>query len=141
MALSAERRIRREKWLYRSYTLALGKKGWKGGLAVYDQSAAKVIPCETGASQTDLFALGVFAETVDAAGGDKAVVIEHFEEVSVIWFANDTNDAVTANDIGKDIYGVDDFTVSNSSASSTRSVVGVARAIDTTLGVAVERKK
>ncbi len=141
MALSAERRVRREKWLYKSYTLASGKKGWKGGLAVLDQSVGKVIPCETGSGQTDLFPLGVFAETVDAAAGDKAVVIEHFEEVSVIWFTNDANDPVLGTDIGKDIYGVDDLSVSISSATSTRSVVGVARAIDTTLGVAVERKK
>lgn len=138
-ALTSERRLRKETWKYRSYTLT-GAKGWKGGVACYDQSVGKVVPAATGAGDADLVPLGFFAETVDATSADAAVVVEHFYEMTVYWFKNDGTNPVTVNDLGKDIYMVDDQTVSISSATSTRSVLGKARAIDTTLGVAVEVK-
>lgn len=140
MALTAERRLRVETWNNKSFKLPTGKTAWKGGLAVYDQSAGKCIPSETGAGQTDLFCLGVFAETVaNSSGADKDVVVQLKREVRVIWFANDGGGTpATANDIGKACYGLDDTTVSMSSATSTRSVVGTVWAVDATLGVAVE---
>lgn len=135
-ALTAERRVRVEAWARKSFTLASGKKAWKGGLAAYDQSVGKVIPVETGAGQTDLFVLGTFCETVDAAGGDKPVVVTLKREVVVRWFANDGTNPVLATDLGKTVYGVDDQTASI--LNTNRSAVGVAWAIDATLGVAVE---
>lgn len=137
-ALTASRAVREETWQYKSFTLASGKKAFTGGIAVYDQSAGACIPAETGASQTDLFGLGLFAEDVDATGGAKAVVVKLKREVVVRWMKNDGTNPVTANDLGKDIYAVDDQTVSISSATSTRSVIGKAWALDSTLGVAVE---
>jgi hypothetical protein len=137
-ALTKARRLRRESWKRKSFTLASGKKAFKGGMAVYDQSVGKCIPAETGASQTDLFLLGLFAEDVDATAADKAVVVELKREINVVWMKNDGTNPVVAADIGKSVYGVDDQTVSNSSATSTRSIVGTAWAIDSTLGVAVE---
>lgn len=134
-ALAKSRPIRREKWNYKSFTLGVGLKAFKGGMAAYDQSLAVCVPVATGA---DLFALGLFEEDVDATSAAAPVVVKLKREVEIVWMNNDGTNPVTVNDIGKSIYGVDDNTVSNSSATSTRSTVGVAWAVDATLGVAVE---
>jgi hypothetical protein len=140
-ALAGERRLRREVWKRRTFKLPTGKTAWKNGIAVYDESAGKAIPAETGAGQTDLFVLGFFNETVaNSSGGDLDVVVELKREVHVVWFANDGTNPVTATDLGKDVYAVDDQTASISNATSTRSVLGTAWALDATLGVAVEMK-
>lgn len=136
-ALGAERRLRVETWARKTFKLPTGKTAYKGGLAVYDQSAGKCIPSETGAGQTDLFCLGTFAETVaNASGADMDVVVSLKREVKVIWFANDGTNPVLATDLGKSVYGVDDQTVSI--LATNRSAVGIAWALDATLGVAVE---
>lgn len=138
-ALTAEKRLRRETWKRRKFSLPTGKTAFKGGIAVYDQSVGKCIPSETGATQTDLFCLGLFAETVaNSSGSDKDVVVELKREIAVVWFANDGTNPVLATDLGKPVFGVDDQTVSISNATNTRSAVGTAWAIDATLGVAVE---
>lgn len=137
-ALAKERALREERWNYKQFTLASGKKAWKGGIAMYDQSAGFVIPAETGAGQSDLFALGTFEETVDATAAAALVNVRLKKEVRLFWFSNDGTNPVTANDIGKQVYAVDDQTVSISSATSTRSVLGRAWAVDSTRGVAVE---
>ena len=138
-ALTAERRLREETWSYQTFKLPTGKTAYRGGIAMYDQSAAKCIPAETGAGQTDLFALGVFYQTVaNSSGADVDVIVRLKREIRVLWFKNDGANPVTANDIGKDVYAVDDQTVSDSNAAGTRSVLGTAWAIDSTLGVAVE---
>lgn len=138
-ALAGERRLREETWAYKAFKLPTAKTAFKGGVAVFDQSVGKCIPSETGAGQTDLFVLGFFNETVvNASGADKDVVVRLKREITVRWMKNDVTNPVLVTDIGKDIYGVDDQTVSISSATSTRSVVGKAWAIDATLGVAVE---
>lgn len=140
-ALTAERRLREETWAYQTFKLPTGKTAFKGGIAMYDQSVAKCIPAETAAGQSDLFALGTFYETVaNTSGADKDVIVRLKREIRVTWFKNDGTDPVTANDIGKDIYAVDDQTVSISDATDTRSVLGTAWAIDATHGVAVEVK-
>lgn len=141
-ALTKGRALNVEVWQYKSFTLASGKKAWRGGLAVYDQSVGKCIPAETGAGQTDLFMLGFFAEDVDASStgtnADTPVVVRLKKEVTVVWLDNDSGTAVTANNIGQNVYALDDHTVSGSSATSTRSVAGIAWALDTVKGVAVE---
>lgn len=136
MALSAERRLRSETWAYKSFLMPTANTAWKGGIAVYDQSAGKVIPA---GAQTDLTPIGTFEETVaNTSGADKAVTVRLFREVRVTWFKNDGTNPVLATDIGKSVYMVDDETVSI--LSTSRSVLGQAWAIDTTLGVAVEVK-
>lgn len=138
-ALSGPRPLRQETWSRRAFKLPTGKTAYKGGIAVYDQSVGKCIPAETGAGQTDLFMLGLFYETVaNASGADLDVVVNLKKEVRVTWMKNDGTNPVLATDLGKDIYAVDDQTVSISSATSTRSVIGKAWALDATLGVAVE---
>jgi len=138
-ALSAPRRVREERWTRRSFKLPTGKTAYRGGIAAYDQSAGKCIPAETGAGQTDLFMLGLFYETVaNASGSDMDVVVQLKREIRVVWFANDGTNPVLATDLGKTVYAVDDQTASISNASSTRSALGTAWALDSVLGVAVE---
>jgi hypothetical protein len=138
-AMAGERRLREETWAYKTFKLPTAKTAFKNGVAVYDQSVAKCIPMETGAGQTDLFVLGFFNETVaNTSGVDKDVTVRLKREITVRWFANDATNPVTVNDIGKQCFGVDDQTASNSSATSTRSTLGVAWAIDAVKGVAVE---
>lgn len=136
-ALAKERMIREELWTYKQFTLKSGKKAFKGGIAVYDESASACIPAE---EQTDLFTLGTFAETVDASGAALPVNVRLKREVRVLWFANDGTNPVLATDVGKDVYVVDDQTVSISSDTSTRSIIGTAWAVDAAKGVAVEVK-
>ncbi len=136
MALSAERRLRSETWAYKKFPLPTATTAYKGGVAVYDQSAGKVIPA---AGQTDLTPIGTFEETIaNTSGADKMIAVRLFREVRVTWFKNDGTNPVLSTDIGKSVYMVDDETVSI--LSTGRSILGQAWAIDTTLGVAVEVK-
>lgn len=135
-ALTSERRIREETWAYKTFKLPTGKTAFKGGIAVLDQSIGKAIPAE---GQTDLFPLGLFAETVvNASGADMDVDVQLFKERRVRWFANDATNPVTATDLGKDVAMVDDQTVSI--LATGRSILGTAWAVDATKGVAVEVK-
>ncbi len=118
---------------YKQYTLATPKVAWKGAIAVIDQSVGKCIPGEV---QADLFMLGTFAEDKSAAAADVLVNVELKREVKGKWFANDGTNPVTATDIGKPVYIVDDQTVSI--LSTGRSIIGLAWAIDTVKGVFVE---
>jgi len=131
--MAKDRPIRTEFWAYKRYTLASGKKAYKGGIAVYDESAAAVIP---GEAQTDLFVLGLFDEQVDATSAAKPVNVQLKKEVRIRWFPNDGTNPVLATDIGKSVYLVNDQDVSI--LSTGRSVIGIAWAIDTVKGVAVE---
>lgn len=131
--LAKSRAIRREKWAYKQFTLAAGAVAFKGGIAVYDQSAAVCIP---GAAGTDLFPLGLFAEDMDATLAAKLVNVQMKREIDVIWFVNDGTNPVLTTDLGKSVYTVDDQTVSI--LSTGRTVLGVAWAVDATRGVAVE---
>lgn len=138
-ALVGDRPLRRETFKRRAFKLPTGNTAYKGGIAMYDQSLGKCVPAGTGAGFADCVTLGIFAEKVaNTSGSDVDVVVELKREIHVVWMKNDGTNPVTANDIGKSIYAVDDQTVSISSATSTRSVVGVAWAVDATLGVAVE---
>lgn len=135
-ALGGKRRSRTETWQYKSYKLPTGKTAYQNALAAYDRSAGKCIPFEI---QADLFVLGFFTETtVNASGADKDVVVRLKREIEIVWLKNDTVAPVTANDIGKAVYGIDDQTVSVDSDTAARSAVGTAWAVDATKGVAVE---
>lgn len=136
-ALTRARKLREETWSRNTYKLPTGKTAFRGGIAVFDQSVGKCIPSETGVGQTDLFCLGVFAETVaNASGGDLDVVVQLKREVRGYWFANDGTNPVLVTDLGKPVFGADDQTVSI--LATNRSAVGTAWAIDATLGVFVE---
>ncbi len=138
-ALTAERRLREEAWSYQTFKLPTGLTAYKGGIAMYDPVQGKCIPAVTGAGQNDLFPLGTFYQTVaNSSGADMDVIVRLKREIRILWFKNDGANPVTVNDLGKDCFAVDDQSVSNSNAGGTRSVLGKAWALDTTLGVAVE---
>lgn len=138
-ALTKPRRLREERWNRQSFNLPTGTTAFENGAAMLKPSTGKVLPAVTGAGQGELVCLGTFAETVaNASGVDQPVVVQLKRELKVVWFANDGTNPVTATDISKTVYLSDDQTVSISSATSTRGVAGIAWAIDSTLGVAVE---
>jgi hypothetical protein len=90
-----------------------------------------------GAAATTLRAAGRALATVDnAAGsaGDKTIDVER----GIFKYANSAStDTITLADYGKACYIVDDQTVAKTDGSTTRSVAGIVRGVDTD-GVWVE---
>lgn len=89
----------------------------QGGLVVMDTGLA--VP---GRAALGLIAVGVAQQTVVNAGADGAKKVP--TERGTFKFANLGADAVTAADIQKDCYIVDDQTVAKTSGSNTRSIAG-----------------
>lgn len=91
---------------------------WQGAIVVAENALA--VPGKTGVG---LVVLGVCTETVKNAGADglKDVPFDR----GVYDFNNSAAaDEITAGDIGKDVYLVDDQTVAKTSGGNTRSVAG-----------------
>lgn len=132
-ALGNERARRPEYWKYKSFTLLSGSVAYKGGRACLN-SSGKVVPAS---SATGLFAIGMFAETVDATDSDLPVTVELDREVKVERFANATDGgAVASTDVGDIAYMLDDQTVTMTATS--RSIAGRVWDVSTTKGVAIE---
>lgn len=89
----------------------------QGGLVVMDAGLA--VP---GRTATGLIAVGIAQQTVVNSGADGAKKVP--VERGTFKFANLGADAVTAADIQKDCYIVDDQTVAKTSGSNTRSIAG-----------------
>lgn len=89
----------------------------QGGLVVMDTGLA--VP---GRTAVGLIAVGVAQQSVVNAGADSAKKVP--TERGTFKFANLGADAVTAADIQKDCYIVDDQTVAKTSGSNTRSIAG-----------------
>jgi hypothetical protein len=82
-----------------------------------------------GATSTTLKTVGVAQEQVDNAGadGDKTIKVRR----GCFRFANSSaGDAIARADIGADCYVVDDQTVAKTNGTSTRSVAGKIRDVD-----------
>lgn len=90
---------------------------YQGGVVVMDAGLA--VP---GRTATGLIAVGVAQQTVVNSGADGAKKVP--VERGTFKFANLGADAVTAADIQKDCYIVDDQTVAKTSGSNTRSIAG-----------------
>lgn len=123
-----------EAWKYHLFTLAVGNKAWKGGMACIDQSTGL---CEPGHVEADLFRIGKFAETVDATAVAKQVNVDLEREIWVEWWANDTATPVTAAMLTKVCYILDDQTVTADATGA--SIAGRIWAVDPVRGVAVQR--
>lgn len=96
---------------------------YAGALVCYDADRNAT----PGATATTLKGAGRAKETVDntsGAAGDLTIEVER----GVFRFAN-AGDVVRAN-IGASAYAVDDQTVSASSATSTRSIIGIIEDVD-----------
>lgn len=91
---------------------------WQGALVVADSALA--VP---GKTATGLIVLGVAEETARNAGADGAAKVK-FRRGTFDFSNSASTDEITAGDIGKDAYIVDDQTVAKTSGSSTRSVAG-----------------
>ncbi len=82
-------------------------------------------------------AIGVFAESKTGGASDGLVTVD--VEAGTFAFDNSAGtEALTAADIGKPCFLVDDCTVSRSSADGTRCLAGVVRTIETNGDIGVE---
>lgn len=96
---------------------------YQGGIVTMDNGLA--VPGRTAAG---LIALGIAQMTVVNSGADGAKKVP--VERGTFKFANLGTDAVTAADIGKDCFIVDDQTVAKTSATNTRSIAGKVMEVD-----------
>ena len=131
-ALSAERMLTHNVFSSRKFTLAASNAAYKGGIACIDLSTGRV---ERGHVETDLFYIGVFAETKASSASEQQVLVNLQREVIAYWFINGSS--IDDTDIGSLCYIDDDQTVSTT--ASGKSYAGRIWDVDTTLGVLVER--
>jgi hypothetical protein len=129
----AERMVREETWSMAEFVLTTGTTAEKGKLAAWDLSTANGEVCP-GKTDTDLVPLGVFDET-KTGDGTKKVRVRLFHPLRLFWWTNDGTNPVTANDVGSDVYIVNDTTVSI--LATGRSKAGKAFKVDSNLGVLV----
>jgi hypothetical protein len=87
--------------------------------AIVATEAGLAIAGKTGLALT---VLGIATKTVKNTGADAAASVEF--KRGVFKFFNLPGDAVTAGDVNKDAYLVDDQTVAKTAATNTRSVAG-----------------
>lgn len=133
-ALTRERMSNFERWTYHLFTLAVGNKAFKNGLACIDLSTGK---CEPGHIESDLVYIGKFAETIDASLAEASVNVNLGMEIEVEWWNNDTVSPVLAASLLSTAYILDDQTVS--ADGSGRSAAGRVWAVDALKGVAIQK--
>lgn len=130
-AMSKEKTRSFERWTYRQFPLAVGNKAWKHASIGIDLSTGKVEPAH---AESDLFIIGVAAETIDATSVEKLLNVNLGTEIEVEWWANGS--AIAATDLGKICYFADDQTVTLTAGGC---IAGRIWAVDTTKGVAVQK--
>jgi len=110
---------------------------WQGGRACVDTTAGLVAK---GFASATLIPIGVFTESQSTpSGGTVHVALDR--EVIARWYVNSAStDQITAADLLKDVYAVDDQTVAKTSGSSTRSIAGRVWKVDSVKGVLVETR-
>jgi len=133
-ALAQARMSLIERWTHHLFTLAIGNKAWRGGMACIDVSTGL---CEPGHVEADLVYIGKFDEDVDATAAPKPVNVDLGVEIEVVWWNNDTVAPVLANMLLLNCSILDDQTVSADPAG--RSVAGRVWAVDAVKGVAVQK--
>lgn len=133
-ALQNERMSSAEKWGMHQFTLAVGKKAWKNGIAAIKLGTNTVIPA---ALEADLFVIGKFAETIDATSAAALVNVDLGQEILIEWLVNSGTSAVAATDLGSVCWIQDDQTVAI--APNGGSVAGRVWGVDSIKGVAVQR--
>lgn len=133
-ALAAGRDTPKRNGHERSLPVAANKSCYIGGIAVVAGTPGRVQP---GTAATNLKAVGVFKETLIGAPQDTPIKVER---EGWFRFGNSTSsDAIAIKDIGADCYVVDDNTVALTDGSSSRSVAGTIRDVDS-LGVWISFK-
>lgn len=115
------------------FPVKASSKIYAGTIVVIDSSGYAL----KGATATGLRAVGRAEEQVDnssGSNGDKTVKVKR----ACFRFANSSSgDLITLADVGTDCYIVDDQTVAKTNGTSTRSVAGKVRDVDS-IGVWVE---
>jgi hypothetical protein len=122
-ALSAARLIVEKEDVFSTLPVKGSTTLQQGGLVCMEGGVA--VP---GKTDTDLTAIGLSVTTVVNAGADGSV--QATVKRGTFRFDNLGADAVSAADIGKDCYIVDDQTVAKTSGASTRSVAGTVIDVD-----------
>ncbi len=125
-ALTKDRNTKRRDGVQYNDPVAASTRIFAGSIVCLNATGYAV----PGSTSTTLKARGVAQEQVDnSAGAAGALRIE--TRRGVFQFANSTStDEITRADIGASAYIVDDQTVAKTSATSTRSVAGVIRDVD-----------
>jgi hypothetical protein len=132
-ALTKDRNTTRRDGVQYSDPVAASTKIFAGSLVCLN-AAGNAVP---GSTATTLLARGVAQEQVDNSAGS-AGDLRVESRRGVFPFANSaSSDEITRAEIGDNAYIVDDQTVAKTSGSSTRSVAGVIRDVDTA-GVWIE---
>ncbi|WP_425072581.1 hypothetical protein [Sagittula sp. S175] len=125
-ALTQDRNTPRAQGDTRQGAVAAGETIYAGALVMRDASGNLV----AGRTATGLVGVGRAEEQVDnatGAAGDKSLTYRP----GVFRYANSAAaDEITAADIGKAAYAVDDQTVAKTSATSTRSKAGIIDNVD-----------
>lgn len=116
-----------------AFGVAAATKIWAGSLACLNASGFLT----KGAVATTLKTVGVAQDTVDNTAGANGAVLATVRR-GCFKFANSAaGDLIATTDVGATCYVVDDQTVAKTNGSSTRSVAGIVRQVDSD-GVWVE---
>lgn len=120
-----------------TFTLKSGEKAFSGGSALGDPATGKIV---SGGSHSGFLFLGVFhKDDVDASSSgplgaaDQPATVDFLDEFVALWRDNDGG--ITAADIFKPAYVVDDQTVSKT--STARALMGTIIDVNATFGVLV----
>ena len=110
---------------------------YQGGRACVDTTTGLVAK---GFASTTLVPIGVYTENqATPSGGSVHVTLDR--EIFARWYENSTSgDQITAADLLKDVYAVDDQTVAKTNGGGTRSVAGRVWKVDSVKGVLVESR-
>jgi hypothetical protein len=83
------------------------------------------------ATSTTLRAVGVFEDTFDNSAGAAGAITATVHRNGWHRFANSAStDQITLSDVGSNCFAVDNQTVAKTNGSSTRSIAGVIRDVD-----------
>ena len=116
-----------------NYPLAANVKVWKGGMVAIN--AGYLVPVT---AATGLIICGRAEATVDNTGGAAGALFCDVRRGQFRWDNSASADLIAQVNVGQICYGVDDHTVALTSGSSTRSLAGTIKRVDTS-GVWVER--
>lgn len=137
-ALTAMFARKEARWDFKSFTLASGNKAFQGGAIFFSPATGKVVSGSNVAAVGLVF-LGLAAESVDATSADLPINVNLIEEITAFWWDNGTStDAIASTDVGAIAYALDDHTASI--LAITKSAIGRIIAVDTTLGVLIEKR-
>lgn len=115
------------------FPVAASTKLWAGSIACLNASGYLT----KGAVATTLKTVGVVQATVDNSAGANAALTAKVRRGCFRFGNSASTDLIALTEVGSSCYIVDDQTVAKTNGSSTRSIAGIVRDVDTD-GVWVE---